>query len=305
MSTTLSFRRLKYFKVFARELHFGNAARLLGITQPALWQQVRALEKDVGTSLVVARGSKGTELTSAGLILADEATKILSLCDDMMLHLQDAVQGYSGVLRVAYTLSGASLGQQEMVEQFRKQYPEVRISADVGCCAQNLVGLRQGEADIVFLRQPPRSVDIESIRLADEELVTVLPSGHQLASLERIDREQVRNEPTVLLPRRLGPELYDHIVDQVWGDEEPVIHQEVPDYESACSFVERGTALAVLDRRVAERHAKGDVVIRRFAHPVPTTQVCVAWLKENREPAITNFVGSARRNLPALMPSSG
>ncbi|MFF7730107.1 LysR family transcriptional regulator [Streptomyces sp. NPDC008001] len=300
----LNLRRLKYFVVLARELHFGRAAEALGITQSALSQQVKALEKDVGADLITGRGAKGPELTEAGRELVEGADRILSLCDDLTTRLHDVATGRAGSIALAYSLSGASLGQQDIVEAFRKRFPAVRVETDSGCSARNLDMLLDGQVDVAFIRQEARCPEVDSFVLAEEELVAVLPSGHRLGSSLRVAREQLRDEPLVMWPRKLAPELYDRIVGQVWGDgAAPRIVQEEPDYESVCSFVERGSAVAVMDRRVAERFVRHGMSVRRFTAPVPVTKIALAWRRATRSLVVANFLSVARANRHQLVGS--
>ncbi|MEU1676670.1 LysR family transcriptional regulator [Streptomyces roseifaciens] len=299
----MNLRRLKYFAVLAKELHFGRAAESLGITQSALSQQVKALEKDVGVDLITGRGAKGAELTEAGRELVEGADRILSLCDDLTARLQEVATGRAGSIGLAYSLSGASLGQQDIVEEFRKRFPAIRVETDSGCSARNIEMLRDGRVDVAFIRQEASCPEVDSFVLAEEELVAVFPSGHRLASSLRITREQLWEEPLVMWPRKLAPELYDRIVGQVWGEVSPHIVQEEPDYESVCAFVERGTAVAVMDRRVAERFVRHGMAVRRFAAPVPVTKIAVAWRRATRSLVVDHFLTVARSNSHQLVGS--
>src|SRR6478736_4963159 len=73
----LDLRKLRYFVAVADRLHFGRAADALHIAQPALSRQIRALEKDLGTSLFT-RDSHGVTLTDAGRQLLDDAGPLLA-----------------------------------------------------------------------------------------------------------------------------------------------------------------------------------------------------------------------------------
>ncbi|MBB4921654.1 LysR family transcriptional regulator [Kitasatospora kifunensis] len=291
---------MKYFSVLARQLHFGRAAEELGITQPALSQQIKALERELGVGLIVSRGVKGAELTKAGTVLLEGAEQILAMHDSLNDRIHEAAEGNGGTLNLSYSLSGASLGQRDLVDEFRRRHPEVRINTDSGCTANNLGLLRSGAVDAVFVRETSRAPDIESLLLAEEELVVVLPRGHQLASAVRLAPQALRGEPVAKWPRKLAPELHDRIMEQVWGSSTPLVVQEEPDYENLCLFVAGGTALAVMDRRVAQRYSSNGTVIRRFTEPVPTTKIAIAWRAGEQEPVVRRFVSLARENRTRL-----
>ncbi|MFB7662881.1 LysR family transcriptional regulator [Kitasatospora sp. NPDC056138] len=299
----MSLRRIKYFSVLARQLHFGRAAEELGITQSALSQQIKALERELGVGLMVSRGVKGAELTKAGIVLLEGAEQLLALHDSLSDRIREAAEGNGGTLNLSYSLSGASLGQRDLVDEFRRRYPDVRINADSGCTANNLGLLRSGAVDAAFVRETSRSPEIESLLLAEEELVVVLPRGHHLASAVRLAPQALRGEPVAMWPRRLAPELHDRIVEQIWGASVPQIVQEEPDYENLCLFVAGGEALAVMDRRVALRYSPSGTVVRRFTSPVPTTKIAIAWRSAEQEPVVRRFVSVARENRARLIES--
>ncbi|MBO1414335.1 LysR family transcriptional regulator [Streptomyces sp. FH025] len=291
---------MKYFSVLAGQLHFGRAAEELGITQSALSQQIKALERELGVGLIVSRGARGAELTKAGLVLLEGAEQILAMHDSLSDRIHEAARGNGGTLNLSYSLSGASLGQRDLVDEFRRRHPDVRITTDSGCTAANLGLLRSGEVDVVFARETSRAPDIESLLLAEEELVVVLPRGHHLTGAVRLAPEALHREPVAMWPRKLAPELHDRIVEQVWGGSTPVVIQEDPDYENLCLSVASGIALAVMDRRVAQRYASNGTVIRRFTAPVPTTKIAIAWRSAEREPVVRRFIALARENRTRL-----
>lgn len=88
----MDLRRLGYFAVLAEELNFTRAARRLHIAQPALSQQIQALERQVGARLVL-RGSKGCSLTPVGVVVAEEAGRLLRQAEAAEQRIQAAVRG--------------------------------------------------------------------------------------------------------------------------------------------------------------------------------------------------------------------
>jgi DNA-binding transcriptional LysR family regulator len=83
----MELRQLRYFVAVAQELHFGRAAAQVGISGPALSQQVMALERDVGAPLFV-RDRRMVQLTEPGRVLLDDARRLLALADEARLHVR-------------------------------------------------------------------------------------------------------------------------------------------------------------------------------------------------------------------------
>src|SRR3954447_26700584 len=95
----IELRLLRYFTVVAEELHVGHAAARLFISQPALSQQIRALEQQVGLPLFV-RHPRGMELTEAGAVLLDEAREVLGRSDALERTVEELRTGRTRALRI-------------------------------------------------------------------------------------------------------------------------------------------------------------------------------------------------------------
>src|SRR3990170_5029229 len=95
----IELRLLRYFAVVAEELHVGHAAARLFISQPALSQQIRALEEQVGLPLFV-RHPRGMELTEAGEGLLEEARTVLGSSDRLEATVEELRRGSADSLRV-------------------------------------------------------------------------------------------------------------------------------------------------------------------------------------------------------------
>src|SRR3954452_25606132 len=106
MSRPMDLRRLKYLVTVAEEGHITRAAERLGIQQPPLTRQIRALEDELGVTLF-QRLPRGMRLTAAGRVIVQEARAILERAERLPDPAARAARGEQGRLAVGYTSSGA------------------------------------------------------------------------------------------------------------------------------------------------------------------------------------------------------
>jgi len=102
-------RRLKYMSVLAEELHFGRAAERLGIAQPALTQQIRALERELDVELF-HRTKRSVKLTVAGRVTLNEAIRTLQQAEKTALVARQAGRGELGHIEIGYVGSAIFTG---------------------------------------------------------------------------------------------------------------------------------------------------------------------------------------------------
>jgi DNA-binding transcriptional LysR family regulator len=297
MLAGMELRRLQYFETLAHELHFGRAADRLHITQSALSQQIRVLEREIGATLII-RSSRGVSLSSAGEVLLAGAPALIRQAQLLEEATRAAAQGTSGVLRLAYTRSAADLGTHAIVRTFRSRFPDIKVIAQTCWTARNLELLSSGEIDVAFVRPPITAHGITCLTLGAGELIVALPAGHPLCAYPQLHREQLRGEPAVLWPREQGPGSHDRITSQVWPDGAPIVHEE-PEGEHILAAVAEGVGITILDRQRAEKLQPPGVELRSFVPPVPTLDVGVAWRADDSSAVLKQFLACCREHRSA------
>lgn len=286
-------RRLRYFCAVADELHFGRAAARLHVAQPAVSQQVRALETELRTPLFL-RSHRQVSLTEAGRLLYAEGSELLERIADLQARVQALGQGRAGRLRVHTTRSAPAGVVADAIGRFRAEHPEVELELVTGFTGWNLAELAAGRTDVVVVRPPVEAAQgWEVVELDQEELVVALPAGHPLARRRRLSRADLAEVEVVSWPRRNGPGLYDSIRAQVWGLRPPRVVREEPDDEQILRAVAAGAGVAVMiGSHMAHLRAPG-AVMRRFVSPAPTVGVALVWNPGQAPPVAARFVGTA------------
>ncbi|MEU8368408.1 LysR family transcriptional regulator [Micromonospora tulbaghiae] len=215
-------RELRYFVAVAEELHFGRAARRLGIAQPPLSRAIRQLERRLGVTLL-ERDSRSVALTAAGAVLLREgraALDAVAAADRRTRRAGQAVNGGPGL--VLATKAGAS---SELLPKLLDAYaaePDA-VPVEVLLCG---IGeqerlLRDGRADVALLHLPfDSTTGLDTEELVTEQQVAVLPAGHPLARRPYLLMAEVETLPGLPMPRwpradgsypdGPGPEVRDH-----------------------------------------------------------------------------------------------
>ncbi|MFJ6215159.1 LysR family transcriptional regulator [Streptomyces sp. NPDC092296] len=272
----MDLRRMRYFAMLAEELNFTRAAERLRIAQPALSQQIKALERQLGTRLI-ERDSKGCALTPTGTVVAEEAKQVLEQVAAADERIAAVIQGRQGRLRLAYTRSARGGAADALVTAFRDRYPEVALSLQTGWTTHNVTELLAGRLDAAFVRPPLDVPGLACRILAEEELLLAVPADHPLArDRARVSRRRISEEPVVLWPRENGPGMYDLITGQLWPDHPPRIVRQEPDDEQLLLAVAAGYGIAPIPEGRARAFRTPGIRLRRLSAPTPTVTLGLA-----------------------------
>src|ERR671933_944384 len=123
---TLDPRLLRTFVVVADELHFGRAAARLHIAQPALSQQVRALEAELGLQLL-QRGARGATLTDAGVRLREEALAVVARFDAAVATMARVRDGSIGAVRIGVFSGPVRFRLAAVLGELRRVHPDLEV----------------------------------------------------------------------------------------------------------------------------------------------------------------------------------
>jgi len=179
----MELRQLRYFGAVARHRHFGRAAAELYVTQPALSQQVRRLEAELGLELL-RRSSRGVELTPAGADLLAHADAIVAEVERARADMDRHAGVTRGVVRVA--VGGADAPRlAEALATFHGEHPGVRLALRQGSVAEALELIRTGSVDVAVaaLREADAAgiAGVAVARLAEEPLRVIFGVDDPLA----------------------------------------------------------------------------------------------------------------------------
>lgn len=289
----MDLRQLRYLVALADERSFTRAAAREHVAQPALSQQIRRLERELGLALV-ERTTRRVAITDAGETLVRRARLILAELDAAQEEMQALRGAWRGRVRVGAMHTMGPIDLSLAIAEFRQRHPEVEVVMLEQSSEELAELLRAGELDMAFLSVTER---IESRALAlrqliSEELVVALPRTHPLAGREQLELGELADEQFISYRQgaRLRELLAGAAADAGFA---PQITLESNDSRRILRLVDRGLGVALLPRSDCE-HAGPKVAVARLAGQRLTRDITLAWLESRRlAPAAAEFLALA------------
>jgi DNA-binding transcriptional LysR family regulator len=264
----LDLRKLRYFAAVAEHQHFGRAAGQLYIAQPVLSRQIRALEQELGCDLLL-RTTRSVQLTPAGEQLREEARGVLAAVDAAVRRVHEAGRGLERLV-VAFApglhVSGA-------VRAFAETHPRVGIELLHLNWWEQDAPLRDGRADVGYLRRPFDDTGLRVIPVGSEPKVACLPAAHPLARHRDLALADLDGETILDAHARRTSSV-----------------------EEKFELIAAGHGIALVPRSVAASYSRPDLAFRPVTDAVPA-ETCVAVAEDRREPRVLDFVTIAAGTL--------
>jgi DNA-binding transcriptional LysR family regulator len=278
-------KQLRVLKAVAEHGSFSAAAEALSYTQPAISQQIAALEKRAGTTLV-DRGSRGVTLTDAGRALVEHAEVVLARLAAAEAEL-DAIAGIRGgrVRLSSFPTAGASL-LPPAVAEFTRRHPEVELSFVEREPEEAAQMLRAAELEIAILfeydRLNPNEFDrfyegIELHHLVDDPMFVALPIDHPLARKPRIRLKDVAGETWI---QESGTHSWcGHFHETVCeaAGFTPKVGFRSDDYNVVQGLIAAGVGISLLPG-LSLTNVRDDIVVRSLGRQAPARQIAAGTL---------------------------
>src|SRR5919197_2501327 len=183
-------RRVLTFREVARQQSFSRAAQVLALTQPAVSQQIRALEQQLGEQLI-QRGPGGFALTPAGELLLGHAEALSERLQLAQTQLGEAVAAGRRLLRVGAFPSVLATLVPSAIARLQESQPDLELSVEQGSTEELVAGVRDGRIHVALCFQdaadpPGQHAETRRHDLVDEPMVAALGPRHRLAGRARI-----------------------------------------------------------------------------------------------------------------------
>ena len=149
----MNINQLEYFVSLADTLNFTKAAERCFISQTAMTQQIKSLEKTVGVPLFI-RDKHHVELTAAGRVYRNEARQIIERSNEALKLARMVSEGTTGELSIGYCSGYGQSDLAEPLQKFHKAYPAIKLSLFSDNTNRLIEALLRKDCDIVLTPSP-------------------------------------------------------------------------------------------------------------------------------------------------------
>src|SRR5688500_9154904 len=280
-------KRLRVLHEVARQGSFSAAADALSYTQSAISQQIAALERETGTTLV-DRGARGIRLTDAGEALVRHADAILTKICDAEAELEAIAGLRGGRVRLASFATAGSTFVPHAIATFHEQHPEVEILLKESDPEESVPALKAGQLDIAILFEPHGAgdlTDLETVHLLEDPMSVVLAQDHPLASRAKIRLKDLADESWVQSTMSCPCSLI--VTDECRAAGfEPRVAFESDDYLTVQGLVAAGVGVALIPSLGLAAY-RPDVAIRPVTGTPPKRDIVAVTLPGGRRSPAT------------------
>jgi len=296
-------RHLRYFVAVAEELHFRRAAERLYVAQPAVSEQIRKLEAELGVRLF-DRTHRSVSLTGAGSALLVEARRVLHQAEVAQLAARSAHSSSGTRLRIGYVPDALPASVPRALQDLASTAPRVEVSLETGGTFQLIQAVRDQRLDAVIVGLPAPTRGLLATSLGEQSLVAAVPASHPLALESELTLGQLDPERLVMLPRDTNPALHDAVVSvcRDAGLSPTLAEAAEPRVEAVLLAVAAGAGAALLPASITQRYAAPGVQLIDLVGVEPAFESAVLTRPESDSLATHGFlraVSHAARRRPA------
>ena len=306
----MELRHLRYFQAVAEERHMTRAAARLGLQQPPLSQQIRALEKELGTRLFT-RHPHGMELTPAGEGFLEEARAVLSGVERATARARAAAMGQRGRISIGLTTS-ASLhpGVARILRAYTDRHASVALDLHANSAAGLTDALLRQDVQVAIIRAAvARPADLVFRELTRENMLVALPADHRLVNRTAtgenapVPLRALAGERLVLVRRHAAPGMYSNVLEACYkAGFEPVIVAEVEQMLISINLVAAGVGISLVPASLREVRQEGIAYCPILDAPSLIAPLTLVYRRSEARPIVTDFIELCTRHGQAFKP---
>ena len=225
-----------------------------------------------------------------------QAQRLLRHAGQLREGVQRTARGESGALTLGFISVAAYNVLPELLPEFHRRHPGVKLALQEATTDIQLAALRQGDIDVGLVLPPVADPAIAYAPVFRDHLVAALPVHGAAAKsrLKTVSLKSLAKEPFILFPRKVGPGLYDLILGFCRGAGfSPRIEQEAIPMQTIVSLVAAGMGVALVPASLQHLRRTG-VVYKPLTEKSPAVEVGLAWRRDGEAPAADAFIALAR-----------
>ncbi|MBT8117841.1 MAG: hydrogen peroxide-inducible genes activator [Gammaproteobacteria bacterium] len=294
----MTLTELRYIVAVAREKHFGRAASSCFVSQPTLSIAIKKLEEELGVQLF-ERQSGDISVTPVGERIIEQAQRTLEAAEGVKQAAAQGKDQLAGPVRIGAIYTIGPYLFPELIPRLRRQAPDMPLVIEENYTAVLAEQLKRGDLDVIIISLPFGDPGLLTLPLYVEPFVVLLPAAHPLTQRKTIKSVMLEDESVLLLgaghcfrdqvleacPACLPkPGLRDDLSNTVAGGS----------LETIRHMVVSGLGITVLPCTAAgaDRYSQRLLSIRRFARPVPTRTVALAWRVSFPRPKVIDAIST-------------
>ena len=193
-------KQLYSFEAVVRLGGFTSASKELHITQPAVYMQVQQLQQNIGTKIFNINGKTITP-TFIGKKIYETAVRAINVVENSKLEIEQNLNPDSGHLQIAVATTANSFVSR-LLSRFKKEYPKMTFYIDVTNRHALLDNLKNNNADLVIMGEPPKNIPLISSAFMKNPLIAIAHPDNGLLTKKKISIKDLNKE--TLLTREIG-----------------------------------------------------------------------------------------------------
>lgn len=287
----MDFIRMKYFAAVAETLNFRKAARRLEVSQSSVSRQIGLLEEELDTQLFV-RTSRSVTLTDEGAALLPYALDILSSVESAQFLMQRFKDGAKGQIAIS-AVSTCSAVLTDCLGIFFEKYPSVVVDVTLNNGKDQVTAMTGSKYDFHFAHVDmlPANDSLDWVVTNKERMVLVVPKGHRLTTMGKLDFENLRDERFIISLEPGRPLLHNQILDicRAHGYEPNIINR-YDKVESVLLAVNAGLGISIMPEALPKIFFPNSLDIIPIEDMDTDREYIAAWPKNLVNPSAKLFL---------------
>lgn len=296
----MELRRLRYFAAVADAGSYRAAAERLHVAQPALWQQVQALQRELGLQLF-ERSGRAIRVSRAGSLLLEQTKRVLAEAEGLRLAADDLRSGRSGVVAIACYTPHLEHFLAPVIGRFQTGHPDVRVEivefaatgGHVAAIPASVASLMTGQVDLAVGPRP--AAGATGFVIDESRIVLLVGPDHRWAGRRGVPLTALRDEPLLVTASR--DSFSRSAIEQAChaAGFEPTIRLESRSSSALAALAENGVGVAVLPDRVVPSSFGGVGIDILGGGDILRREAWLCWREGGlQSPVVAAFIREAR-----------